>query len=299
MNLAARLLTLLISWTCLWSLTGCNSPSENPIHTDSGILWQAPSSESWLVVYPCFGCDAMHSESDFGIHQLAQSAGISVSYQSLNRRLWLEDSTAANELTRLQQLWKDLGQPERVFFGGFSSGGNMALLLADDWAESGMPLSGVFAVDSPIDHEKLYERSQVVVAELPEDSPAFPEAQMIIAISEQRFGQFPDVFDGLKSHSPFLRKTANTDQLSNLHNASIRLYTEPDTIWWQEHRAASYEDLNAYSFRELRRVYQEIYPNSDISLIQTEGKGFRPDGSRHPHSWSIVDQSALVDWMLE
>ena len=25
---------------------------------------------------------------------------------------------------------------------------------------------------------------------------------------------------------------------------------------------------------------------------------YRPDGSRHPHSWSIVDNGELVEWLL-
>ena len=30
--------------------------------------------------------------------------------------------------------------------------------------------------------------------------------------------------------------------------------------------------------------------------MTTIGKGFREDGSRHPHSWSIVDEKELIEW---
>lgn len=36
-----------------------------------------------------------------------------------------------------------------------------------------------------------------------------------------------------------------------------------------------------------------------VEYIPTENKGYRSNGERHPHSWSIVDGTDLVNWMLE
>ena len=36
-----------------------------------------------------------------------------------------------------------------------------------------------------------------------------------------------------------------------------------------------------------------------VELIQTQNKGFRANGERNPHSWSIVDVDDLIYWMLE
>ncbi|MEZ4931988.1 MAG: hypothetical protein R2788_07705 [Saprospiraceae bacterium] len=41
-----------------------------------------------------------------------------------------------------------------------------------------------------------------------------------------------------------------------------------------------------------------VLGNERAELILTENKGFKPDGSRHPHSWSIVDNGELVEWLL-
>jgi len=30
----------------------------------------------------------------------------------------------------------------------------------------------------------------------------------------------------------------------------------------------------------------------------TYDKGYHPDGTRHPHSWSIVDNKDLIHWFL-
>ena len=40
----------------------------------------------------------------------------------------------------------------------------------------------------------------------------------------------------------------------------------------------------------------EIAPITE--LITTSGQGHHPDGRRHPHSWSIVDNGELVEWLL-
>jgi len=39
--------------------------------------------------------------------------------------------------------------------------------------------------------------------------------------------------------------------------------------------------------------------NSYAELSVSSGKGYRADGTRHPHSWSIVDEKKMIDWFLE
>ena len=36
--------------------------------------------------------------------------------------------------------------------------------------------------------------------------------------------------------------------------------------------------------------------NNNAELILTQNKGYLPDGTYHPHSWSIVDNEELVKW---
>ena len=39
--------------------------------------------------------------------------------------------------------------------------------------------------------------------------------------------------------------------------------------------------------------------NQNAELITTQKKGYRkPDNKRHPHSWSIVDNDELINWLL-
>ena len=41
-----------------------------------------------------------------------------------------------------------------------------------------------------------------------------------------------------------------------------------------------------------------ILGNERAELIVTRARGKLPDGTRHPHSWSIVDEKELIDWFL-
>ena len=35
-----------------------------------------------------------------------------------------------------------------------------------------------------------------------------------------------------------------------------------------------------------------------VEYIPTENMGFRANGERHPHSWSIIDKVGLIKWIL-
>ncbi len=37
--------------------------------------------------------------------------------------------------------------------------------------------------------------------------------------------------------------------------------------------------------------------NKDAEFINAFGKGYRLDGTRHPHSWSIVDAANCINWI--
>ena len=81
-------------------------------------------------------------------------------------------------------------------------------------------------------------------------------------------------------------------------NIAIRVYSEPDVHWWIETRRKDFYDMNTIDAAALVNTLK-IQGNTEAELILTTDKGYRPDGSRHPHSWSIVDEQELIDWFLE
>ncbi|MEZ5040542.1 MAG: hypothetical protein R2828_11630 [Saprospiraceae bacterium] len=76
---------------------------------------------------------------------------------------------------------------------------------------------------------------------------------------------------------------------------SISVPFENDVQWWMENRGKDYYGMNAIDAAALINALR-LQGNDKAELILTQNKGYRPDGTRHPHSWSIVDEQELVDW---
>lgn len=56
-------------------------------------------------------------------------------------------------------------------------------------------------------------------------------------------------------------------------------------------------DMNSTDLSAMVNLLQ-TKGNKKAQLIVTHKKGYRPDGTRHPHSWSIMDSKACLDWIV-
>ena len=83
-----------------------------------------------------------------------------------------------------------------------------------------------------------------------------------------------------------------------MYKRQIRLYTEPDTLWWKKNRMADYDQMNAYYIKRLSESLKKSGFRS-VEYIPTQNKGYRANGERHPHSWSIIDKKELIKWMMK
>ena len=187
-----------------------------------------------------------------------------------------------------------------VYFGGFSSGGNVAMLISNyllSLEENEINPKGVFIVDSPIDLAQLY-RNAIYYSENSSTESLKNEGQWIVQSFDQQLGNPDSIIVYYERNSVYTSQTDNIDNISQLKNAKLRLYTEPDTTWWREYGNAGYEQINAYQLTNLNQSLEKK-GFQDVDLITTEYKGYRSNGSRHPHSWSIVDVKELVEWIVE
>jgi hypothetical protein len=83
-----------------------------------------------------------------------------------------------------------------------------------------------------------------------------------------------------------------------LTNIKTRFYCEPDLKWQLENKNRTYEELNTYVLENASQTLLKS-GSKHTELIQTQNRGIRADGTKHPHSWNIVDGVELVKWMLE
>lgn len=112
------------------------------------------------------------------------------------------------------------------------------------------------------------------------------------------FGNPDDKIAPYEKYSAFTYETQNFKNLKDLKNTKIRFYTEPDKAWWKENMGVEYEQMNAFHVKRLSDFLISKGYNK-VEFIATEDKGYREDGTKNPHSWSIIDKEKLLQWIIE
>jgi hypothetical protein len=256
--------------------------------------------EGFLILFPCFPCNAENTRTEFNIIDIASTNNITVLLMNFNQHLWLSDTEKKDlEEIIMNAVKQNDINIDNTYIGGFSSGGNVALLLTDylKSTESLIQPKGLFITDSPVDLLGLYENAQKNIKKNFSE-PAVQEANWIVEMFDPEFGIGDTALINYENKSPYFSKTNSTKNISNLNDVKIRLYSEPDTIWWKQNRQAEYEDMNAYYVAQLANDLGKLYGAEHVTYIKTENRGYRANGDRHPHSWAIVDEKDLVNWIL-
>ena len=185
---------------------------------------------------------------------------------------------------------------QKYFVGGFSIGGSCAIQYAEN--ASAKP-TAVFAIDPPLDFERFYHSAKRDIR-LSKEKEASQENIYMIARLEKETGGTPSThLDRYYQLSPYSFSDTTQSAIKKLINTPLRIYTEPDVSWWLKERNADLTSMNATTcsamINELNRL-----GNQKAELIITHNQGYRkPDQKRHPHSWSIVDNDELINWLLK
>jgi len=276
-------------------------PKSEIIKTSEFELIKVENQKGLLILFPCFPCDAENTLSEFKIEEISVKNGFSVLAMNLNQHLYLnqkEKQELAEQLTKIV-LEQNLSK-KNIFIGGFSSGGNVSLLISNYLLknESQIQPKGVFIVDSPIDFLGLYKTAEKNL-KLNFSELSVQESTWIKNMFDKEFGNPTNGIINYEQNSPYTFETQNIDNLKGLEKLKIRFYTEPDKKWWSENRKNDFEDLNAFYIQKLSEKLKTEFGKNNIELINTENRGYRVNGERHPHSWSIVNEKDLISWMLE
>lgn len=288
------LLALLVISACQ-SAPKSKEAAPREIHTPAYDLLIPAEPKALLILFPCFPCDAADTRSESPITDTVVANGITVLLMNFNRHILMSDAEKREVLDTIAAAVKAQGvDATNTFIGGFSSGGNVSVLLAKELVRAprpGIGLKGVFAVDSPLDLVHLYDCSLRDLAK-----SSFPEykdeARYIQAFLDSTLGSPTDSMANYERSAPLLNSSASVAPLKDL---PVRFYTEPDTAWWRTNRDDSYEELNAFG---LKRIHDTLVVAGNVraEYITTEGRGVQ-HGNRHPHAWSIVEERELVRWM--
>ncbi|SHF59947.1 hypothetical protein [Chryseobacterium sp. OV279] len=261
----------------------------------------APDQKAVLILFPCFPCNIEHTKTEAGFLKGIDRKGVTTILLDYNQKLFLTESEKQKYAKTLHRIFKrNKISPDNIYIGGFSGGGNVALLMTAFLIKHQDPLQpkGLMVVDSPIDLEKLYDNAQKDVAKNA-DPEAVEEGRYLTELLEKEIGKQDTSREKYKTLSPYLM-SASPDEgnIQYLKHIKTRLYCEPDLKWQLEKKNRTYEELNAYVLEKANQTLLKA-GNTQTELIQTKDRGIRANGTKHPHSWNIVEGNELVKWMVE
>ena len=251
-----------------------------------------------VVLLPYYGSDANEFSSAALPALLAKK---NVATMAVSASGYLMDDDLATLRALIEEVVRELNIPAgSLVVGGISAGGTGAVRYSE-YCISGhcdarsRPVA-IFSVDAPLDFESWWNREKL---NLRRGNPKSgqEESQAILDALRSAMGGSPDqVRQAYRSRSPFLASEKDGANARLLKNVPIRLYTEPDVVWMVENIGRDYYTMNAADQAALILQLRAL-GNTKADLITTTGKGFRPPGTRNPHSWSIVDEPDLADWI--
>lgn len=273
---------------------------EEVVTDDYQLIKPKSELDQVLVLFGGYPENAEDIRREFKVSEIAQENGISVLYMNYNQKLWLEDSEKKELVELLKNIFDKNQLPKtNLYLGGFSSGGNVVLLISDYLIQQGSEMApkGVFVVDSPVDLVALYRSSEKNL-ERKFSEPSIQESTWLIETLGNQFGKPDDNISNYEEYAIYTSETDHFENIKHLKNIKIRFYSEPDTTWWKENRMADFDQMNAFYLQRLSKLLKKSNFKY-IEYIPTENKGYRANGDRHPHSWSIVDKDDLIEWILE
>ncbi len=188
----------------------------------------------------------------------------------------------------------------KISIGGLSGGGMFAITYAErsvrDKNTYFVP-SSIFALDPPLDYENMYYRLQRDIARNFSEV-AVNEAKMFNKELVAAIGKPDKNRDKYLKQSMFTYRDKDGGNAKYLMNIPILIYTEPGIIWEVENRGRDLYDLNCTDITAMMNLLK-LKGHKNADLIITNDRGIRPEGFRHPHSWSIMDSEECLNWIIK
>ena len=217
---------------------------------------------------------------------------------------FLFDETVTHDLAdRLGMILQESGLADApVFLAGLSLGGTRALKLAEFLRANGdrhrVQAAAVAIVDAPLDMVRFWEAERRA-AELGFHPAAADEGRWVTYLLETHLGGTPaEARTRYVEYSPFVQSAKDGGYAIYLRDVPVRAYHEPDVNWWIENRRKSYYSMNSLDQAALINQLR-ILGNDRAELVSTHNRRQGYSEGASPHTWSIVDNSELVEWFLD
>jgi pimeloyl-ACP methyl ester carboxylesterase len=259
--------------------------------------------EGVLVLFPGFGEKPEDVLPETKLHNIAFNNNILTLIVPFGNKIYTDAPTITNINRALTDSIKRMHlNPEKFVIGGFSAGGTIAMRYVELCKEKPelFPVKpqAVFTIDSPID---LVDLSKYFDRELERNfsDAGMNEAVFIQGIMKDELKGTPETnFNNYVFHSPFTRELKQQGNEKYLMNIPVRLYHDVDLVWQLKNRRRSAFDNNVASASELiARLMLAGHEKAELMIAKQPG--YRSNGMRHTHSWSIVDEVEFIQWMKQ
>jgi hypothetical protein len=185
---------------------------------------------------------------------------------------------------------------QRFYVGGYSIGGSCTIKYAEN---ATVKPTAIFAIDPPLDFERMYYSAKRDIRLSTDNEPNQENIYIIERLEKETGGSPANNLSAYYKFSPYSFTDTTQSAIKKLTRIPLRIYTEPDIGWWMKERRADFTSMNSTECSALINELNRL-GNKNAALITTQNKGFRkPDNTRHPHSWSIVDNDELIKWLLK
>lgn len=248
-------------------------------------------SKGVLVLIPGYGEHPYSVSAQSTILQEAEKSNLAVMIVNLSKDN-LEfpiNEIAIDKLSKMIKYFytgQKLSESTKLFIGGFSIGGTTALKFYAQ-KKNEFKISKVFAIDPPLDLVRLRKsllkgRDKGLVAKLDtlNQSNKFSEKS-------------------LKELSVYNPDYTTENMLPDFEATALRIYCEPDILWWIKNRNMDLSDMNVTDCAGYINKLLQKSQNQKVELILTKDRGFRNGTIKHPHSWSIAEPVSLVKWLTD
>lgn len=261
---------------------------------------QSDTIEGVLVLLAGFGQRAEDTPPETKLHKVAYTNKILTIFFAGGNKLYA-DSITQDKLSKvlIDVIQRYKVKTDKFVLGGFSAGGMLAMRyveLCNQFPEK-FPIQpkGIFTVDSPIDiftiYEQLEESAKNKYSEL-----AVEEALRAMGHIKNDYGVPRENISIYANLTAFSMNKGYGQNEIYLKNIAVRVYHDVDIAWRIINRNQTVHGSNYEVTAELiNRLV--LMGNSKAEFVQTFQTGFRSNGQRHPHSWSIVNEIECIEWM--
>lgn len=233
------------------------------------------------------------------IHELAFKNNLIVLSLSINQRLTLTDEIVMLMNAMIGDAVHRYKIPtNKMVIGGWSMGGLFSLryteLSRQDSSKTVVKPVAVFSCDGPSDLENIHNMFLMKLEKFPDNS----EASYGIKDLEKYCGGTPNQVNAkYKYYSCYTHSEKEGGNAKYLLTVPTRIYNDLDANWWMQNRGLDMYYMNGLDQTAMIQKLNDM-GNEKAEFINAYQKGYRIEGNRHPHSWSIVEPNDCIQWIV-